>query len=540
MTDERPVAMSQPAADAPAPPIAAPDRIVPGQTALLEALPDEAAIVDRTGRIRAVNAAWRAFGRDNGLQTPDAGIGINYLQIARDAAVRDGSQVAAEVAEGLDAVLSGRRDSLSVTYPCHGPEERRWFTVFVQPLATPTMAGALLLHRNITRRVTAEQRLGAWDERFFRTLDAVPVPLSVTHRDTGTVYFANAALGGFLGLDPRALEGRSILSAYRDPEARSRFVADLTANDGAVDQFEVDLTCDDGTVVPVALSARSMALGDADACLVITVYFDLRRRRRIEESLRESEREHRQRHKMEALGTLAGGIAHDFNNVLHPILMLAEDAMEDARDRPALYDTIDGIRGGAERAAALIQKILAFSREETSTAATCDLTVATGNTLRLLADTLPTSLALSTDLDSAAMPVPLLASDIDRIVLNLVTNARDAMAGKGRITVTTRRTELDHVLAPFADRLSPGMYAQLTVIDDGPGMPPATRERVFDPFFTTKPVDQGSGMGLAVIHGIVTTHGGAILVDSAPGAGTRFDLFLPLTQTPEDGGSDRA
>lgn len=506
---------------------------------VLDALPHSAAVVDPSGVVRAVNAAWRAFGAANGLASPDAGLGLDYLAIARDAA-EAGSAVARRVADGLAAILEGTGADIAVTYPCHGPTVRRWFTVTATPLGDPRVNGALVLHRDVTRRVTAEDRIHAWDERFYELMDAVPVPLSITCPGTGAVYFANTALGYLLDVVPEQLEGRDMRAWFRDGTAHDRAVAQLDANGGTLEQAEVDLARRDGRVVPAALSARRLALFDPDTRVVVTVYFDVRRRRWIEESLREAERAYRHRDKMAALGTLAGGIAHDFNNVLHPILMLAEDTLDEAADRPAVCENAAQIQGLAERAAGLVQRILTFSHAEAGQHDGCDLVAAVHRALGLLGETLPASVILESDCPDSNLPVPVGDSDVDRILLNLLANARDALDGKGRVAIAVRRETVDGMAPAGQARLAPGAYARLTVTDDGPGMPAATRERIFDPFFTTKTVDQGGGMGLSVVHGIVASRGGAICVDSEPGAGTRFDIFLPLVPEAEDGGHGNA
>ena len=233
----------------------------------------------------------------------------------------------------------------------------------------------------------------------------------------------------------------------------------------------------------------------------------------------------RETQKLEAIGTLAGGIAHDFNNILGTILgnvALAGDAL--AADHPAIQP-LQQIKKAGRRARNLVQQILAFSRRQPHELVAQPLRPVVDETLALLRSTLPSAVQLDAVLCIEAVWARVDATQIQQVLVNLCTNAWHALKdGRGRI-------EVGLALAPDHQA---HQQALLWVSDDGVGMDAATRARIFEPFFTTKSVDAGTGLGLSVVHGIVSEHGGRIEVDTAPGRGSRFSLTLPLA----DAGTD--
>ena len=235
--------------------------------------------------------------------------------------------------------------------------------------------------------------------------------------------------------------------------------------------------------------------------------------------------------KMEALGTLAGGVAHDLNNTLVPVLALAKltgrRLPEGSRER----GNLETILQASERARDLVSQILTFSRKTMPTRQSVDLTQVVRDALKLLRASVPTTI----DIDERLAAVPRLMGDagkLHQVMTNLVTNAAQAIGDRlGRITVEIAAAPSE--LLTGAGAGNPAV--RLSVSDTGCGMAPATMTRIFDPFFTTKPAGAGTGLGLSVVHGIVTQHGGRIAVDSVEGQGTRFDVYLPTR-----GGEDAA
>ena len=270
-------------------------------------------------------------------------------------------------------------------------------------------------------------------------------------------------------------------------------------------------------------SAAVTAVRDASGAIdcYIVQATDTTERRRAEALTQSLEDQLRETQKLEAIGTLAGGIAHDFNNILGAILGNVSLALDEiGPDHPAFAPVVQIKRAG-RRARNLVQQILAFSRREPHQRVAQPLQPVVAETLALLRSTLPSSVELDVAISDEPLWAKADATQIQQVLLNLCTNAWHAMpGGRGHIEVGLKATASDQ--------------AQLWVADDGAGMDEATRARIFEPFFTTKAVGGGTGLGLSVVHGIVTEHGGTITVDTAPGRGARFAISLPLAEAVVD------
>ncbi|BCN38833.1 hypothetical protein ALDI51_21520 [Alicycliphilus denitrificans] len=245
------------------------------------------------------------------------------------------------------------------------------------------------------------------------------------------------------------------------------------------------------------------------------------RRSALEAQLRES-------HKMQAVGTMAGGIAHDFNNILHAILGNVELAKADSTPGTPLHESLLEIDKAGRRARDLVRQILTFSRNEAPQRSAVALAEVAHDTERLLRVTLPPEIELSMHLPPDLPPLLADPTQVEQALLNLCTNAMHAIgSARGRIQVDAALAQPEQRLRESLG-MAAGDYVALRVQDNGPGMDEATLSRIFEPFFTTKPVGQGTGLGLAVVHGVMRTHGGGVDVHSAPGQGSRFTLYFPV------------
>ena len=236
----------------------------------------------------------------------------------------------------------------------------------------------------------------------------------------------------------------------------------------------------------------------------------------------------RQSQKMEAMGTLAGGIAHDFNNILGAILGYGELAYQHSAEGSALRRYLDNVMHAAGRAKTLVERILGFSRSGLGERVPVNVQSVIEETLELLAGSLPAGIRLEKTLEAGEAAVIGDATHLHQVAMNLCTNALHAMERGGVLSVVLERVELSEQRALSRGTLSPGAYVRLVVSDTGTGIPPVVLERMFDPFFTTKGVGEGTGLGLSLVHGIVSELGGAIDVATRAGKGTKFEIWLPV------------
>jgi PAS domain S-box-containing protein len=378
----------------------------------------------------------------------------------------------------------------------------------------------LYIGRDISERKRAEESLRASEEQY-RAIFNAAADAFVLRDANARVVDVNPAFLEISGFTrEEVISGKRWFFAGADQVPLAREMLRRVIAGESV-QFEVQGTRKDGTrldvemrAVPILYRGQPHALGMAR---------DITQRNALESRLRQAQR-------MEALGHLTGGVAHDFNNLLAAIMgyIVLGSEREAAQQDAKLGAHLEKALASCRQARDLIQQMLTFSRGQRGSPRPLALADATAESLKLLRSSLPSSLEIAT-LWEAAPAVMLDPVQLDQILLNLSINARDAMSGLGRIEIAVRQTGLrDKVVCASCRKRFRGEFAELSVADSGPGIPPHVRERMFEPFFTTKEVGQGSGMGLATVHGAVHEHKGHVLVESTPGAGSRFRILLPL------------
>jgi PAS domain S-box-containing protein len=320
--------------------------------------------------------------------------------------------------------------------------------------------------------------------------------------------------------------------AFPDPEYRQKIEA---SSRGELERArrtgtpfepqEVNLRCKDGSSKTVLVSVAWLSSSSSGEH--VAVLFDITERKRAEEEQAKLEGQLQQSRKMESVGRLAGGVAHDFNNMLGVILGHVDLALEIVDSANPVFADLCEIQKAGRRSAELTNQLLAFARKQTVAPKVLDLNQAVAGMLKMLQRLIGEDIDLAWLPDTSLWSVKADPSQIDQILANLCINARDAIADTGKITIETGNKVFDEDYCASHAGYVPGDYVRLVVSDDGCGMDKETQAHLFEPFFTTKPVGRGTGLGLAMVYGIVKQNNGFLNVYSEPGHGTTFRIYLP-------------
>lgn len=261
---------------------------------------------------------------------------------------------------------------------------------------------------------------------------------------------------------------------------------------------------------------------------------EIRNRKQAEKERAKLEKQLHHSQKLETIGTLSGGIAHDFNNILTPILGYADMGRRKVSQSHPVFAMLEQISKGAHRAKELVEQILLFSKQTEKERTPLHLPLLVQEAVSLLRPSIPTTIEIQQHIDTACHYVMADESQMHQVIVNLCTNAWQAMEDKGgTLMIGMKEVLVDDSMTRAHPHLNEGDHVCMTVTDTGIGMDSATLDRIFEPFFTTKPVDKGTGMGLSVVHGIVRSHHGDILVSSEPGKGSTFRVYIPIAQSEE-------
>jgi len=375
---------------------------------------------------------------------------------------------------------------------------------------------------DITERKQTEEALQASHERFFTVLNSIDATIYVADMETYEILFMNKNMIEHFGRD---MTGDICWKIFR---GESKPCSHCT-NDQLIDKngvpTDVYIWQDKNPITRKWYNNYDRAIEWTDGRLVrLQIATDITSFKQMEAQLRQAQ-------KMESIGTLAGGIAHDFNNILFSISgytdILSMDTPEDSPSR----DSLKKINTSVLRAKALVKQIIAFSRQDANELILMKVQPVVKEVLKLIRSTISTTIDITQDIKSDCGAIKADPTQIHQIIMNLTTNAYHAMEETGgELKVSLNEVELG-ALDLINPDMATGVYVCLTVADTGKGMDKELTQKIFDPFFTTKEKGKGTGMGLSVVHGIVTSMNGAIQVYSEPGKGTVFNVYLPVEKS---------
>lgn len=480
--------------------------------AALNSLQDIAVLFDpESGRVVRWNEAFvRVTGYSHG-QIPE------ILVLKTCFSTRDQERIA----ESLVKVIETGTDTIELDLVCSdGHKVPMEFNISVLRDQGGQADYLISIGRDITERKQADAALQISQKRFLTVLDSIDATVYVVEMDTHRILFMNQNMKKAFGRD---MTGEICWEAFRGESGPCDHCPNqelLDENDSPTGVFVWQ------TKNPVTgkwYMNYDRAIEWTDGRLVkLQIATDITDLKKMEEELRQA-------HKMESIGTLAGGVAHDFNNILGIIMGNAELALDDTPSWSPVSDHIREIKTASLRAKDVVRQLLSFSRKTQLEQKPLDMAAVIKESLGLIRSSIPTSIEIRPSIPERCPAVLADATQIHQVVINLCTNAVHAMSEAGGIIhVQVAVHTLGGKSEGKFDGLKAGDYLELSVKDSGQGIEPGVREKMFDPYFTTKEVGKGTGMGLAVVHGIVQNHGGHIHVDSEPGTGTCFNLFFPV------------
>jgi len=483
---------------------------------LLENIPDEICLKDIAHRFIVVNSGIvRAIGARS----------IQDMMGKTDADFMS-PELAAMHFEEEDAILTSGRPIVNleniVLNPMTGEIEKCKLTtkVLVKDRSGKEI-GILVVNRNVTERKKAEEALRA-SERKYRLL----------FEESKDVVYISTADGKLLDMNPAGIElfgyGSTeelsqidLVMGYADPGMKQRFDLQME-HEGFVKDFEVVFKRADGKIIQALETATAVRDKNGKIVEYRGIIRDVTSQRLLETQFIQAQ-------KMESIGTLAGGIAHDFNNILG-IVLGHMALLERTRENKEQFDeSIFSITRAVDRGASLVRQILTFARRNETEIEPVNINLAIKELTKMLGETFPKTLEITQKLDKTIPVVLLDPTQLHQALLNLCVNARDAMNGQGVIALATHLVTGSDVSKQFPTA-SAHHYVQVSVKDTGTGMDEETRRHIFEPFFTTKEKGKGTGLGLAVVYGVLQAHRGFIDVESAPGAGTTFQLYFPVPE----------
>lgn len=406
----------------------------------------------------------------------------------------------------------------------HGGERRCYYQIVAPVIAAGEVTGILGANIDVTDRRRVEEALRRSEERYRDLVQNQGEGVGIVDADERFI-FCNPAGEAMFGVGEGGLAGRSLVEFTSEEQFAVIRSQSALRRAGERSSYEMELVRPDGERRTLLVTATPQFDSQGNYTGAFGIFRDVTEHRALEEKLRQAQ-------KLEAVGLLAGGVAHDFNNMLAVILGYCHLILSDLGAEDPQRERIEAILRAAERNADLTRQLLAFSRRQLLKPKLVDLNAEIAELEKMLRSTISENVELRTTLAFDLGCVRADPGQIHQVVLNLVLNARDALPHGGAITITTANLDLSPVEARHQGTLSEGSlpagrYVMLEVADTGHGMDPHTRSRIFEPFFTTKEFGRGSGLGLSTVYGIIRQSGGYIDVQSAPGCGSTFRIYLP-------------
>lgn len=553
---------------------------------VLNALSSHVAVIDRHGVIVAINKAWELFASTNDSSTELVGVGSNYLDTCKKAIRSDNEKLAFQALQGIEQVLAGKTQEFELEYPCHSPEQERWFVM--RSTLIQNTQHAVICHIDITEKKLTEKALNEREEELLAfhlihrqvasQIELEPVIRTILEQIRKILKPDLAML--FLK-DGKTLLLKEAIPSYpttfcheNEPHEVGKCLCGIAVQSGRA-IYSYDITTDERCERSECKNAgyRSFAsiplINDSEilGCIGITstkprdfsersdflnaaakdvtlslknalLYDKLQHYAEdIQNQLHERERLEKilvQNQKLEAIGHLAGGVAHDFNNILAAIMGYAELALRNT-ESTSIKEYLQGSLKACHRAKDLIQQILTFSRKSDTNLMPLDLRFILKESLLLVRASLPSTITVHEQLDSiSSATIRGNPNQLQRVFMNLCSNAAQSIDdANGVLIIKLTEVIVDQNLRERCPDLKlDRRYVELSVRDTGVGIAAEHLASIFEPYFSTKVPGKGTGLGLAVVHGIVKHHHGGVIVDSFPGHGTTFSLYFPLIDAP--------
>ena len=471
-----------------------------------DAMNDGIMISDENGKVVRCNRAMQhCFAK-----APDQILGKTHWDIVHHAEA-PGSDCAFNRMQN-----SRRRESMMLRL------HMNWFNITVDPIfdADGLLRGSVQILTNVTERKQFEEQLRESESKFKSLAEQSLVGTYIIQDNL--FKYVNPRLAEMLEYRPEDIMENVHLTDVFIPEDRPLMkakVRQLLSSGGAVSQYEVRGLKKSGEILHLeAYGTKGLYQGKP---AIIGMALDVTEKKNLERRLLQSQ-------KIEAIGTLAGGVAHDFNNILSAIIGYGHLTLMKMQENEPLRANINQILEASQRATVLTQSLLAFSRKQPVNLAVVDLNALVCQFENLLQRLLREDIDLKTICPVCVFNIMADRGQIEQVLMNLVTNARDAMPDGGRLTIETKLITIEADFVGSHGYGLPGEYALLMVTDTGTGMDEKTKQKVFEPFFTTKEVGKGTGLGLAMVYGIIKKHEGFINIYSEVGRGTTFKIYLPL------------